>query len=54
MWGKVEAIASVAAIAVAIVASGMSDIPRLLLALVAMAWLGAVAFIAHDMNKPRF
>ena len=53
MWGKVEVIASASAVAVAIVASGMGDVPQLLIALGAVAWLGAVAYIAHGMNGPR-
>lgn len=53
MWEKVEAVAGVAAVAVAVVASGMTDIGQLLLAAGAMAWLGAVAYIAHNMRGPR-
>lgn len=54
MWGKVEVVASASACAVAVVASGMSDIAHLLLALGAVALLGAVAYVAHGMSNPRF
>lgn len=53
MWGKVEAVAGTAAVGVAVVASGMADVGQLLLAAGGMAWLGAVAYIAHNMRGPR-
>ena len=54
MWEKVGVVAGAGAVAVAVVASGMSDMGQLLLALGAVAWLAAVAYVTHNMSGPRF